>query len=774
MVKLKHGAHECLLTSPEIIDNGICNICFKDEPIEFACDLCNFDLCRACSKLPLKVSHDFHPDHPLEFCLGKKDGNERYKLCSGCGDLFSDQSLYYKCKDCEIFLDLGCAILNNTKTSWYAEEKLHYSHAHFLRRCKPGPDARGSCLMCELPLTPSAVSYGCSQCYLFAHERCLDLPREIQHPVHQAHPLTRLDFTHTCGGGKVCDACGLHVEGAPLSCLECSFYLHLRCADSLLRGLVHKSHQHKLFYLANNAKLRFKNGCRVCMRDDDGSYGDYLYHCVECGWRSHFKCLEIPESVVNKSYHIHPLVCKIFLSEDDSLEYCDVCETMVHAGHHAYCCEECGFLSHIECILHEEMPSPLYLKDLYSHLGEKLTRPADHDDKCETKELENKLVVIDVTHNHVLRSRYVTASQKGCWICYRYIHGRLWKCETCRFEAHDNCIKLSQQSRYRFHLNHPLTLLPSYPAGATNMRCDTCKEKIDYFNLFCRICDFIICTKCAVSVKMRLGELQRGQKFIRYEEGKFCLKGGHDLVQVMVSRSYMVACTLCDDRLCNGNIVSCPDCEEIYHSQCIELWRRYRALENHPLHYNHILYMIKRKTGSKCTACKPDIDISKYVFFCSTCSLSFHFKCIQAVGISTRIKTHKHCLYNFLSDDSSRPCTICNKPCGASFYACDICNVCAHEECIGFPTYVKNQRHQHIVNLKKIYAPKICSICGLDTKFSGHKYQYTCDDCKDVFHTNCIMSMVEREAATEEEQISDLSNMLKDMDESDEEDSDSS
>lgn len=353
MVKLKHGAHECVLTSPEIIANGICNICFKDEPIEFACDLCNFDLCRACSKLPLKVSHDFHPDHPLEFCLGKKDGNERYKPCSGCGDLFSDKSLYYKCKDCEIYLDLGCAILNNIETSWYAEEKLHYSHAHLLRRCKPGPDARGSCLLCELPLTPSAISYGCFQCYMFVHERCLDdIPREIQHPVHQAHPLTRLDFTHTCGDGKVCDACGLRIEGAPLSCLKCSFYLHLRCADSLLRGLMHKSHHHKLFYLANNAKLRFKNGCRVCMRDD-GSYGDHLYHCVECGWRSHFKCLTLPESVVKKSYHIHPLVCKIFLPDDDSLEYCGVCETVVHAGHHAYCCLECGFVSHIECILHE-------------------------------------------------------------------------------------------------------------------------------------------------------------------------------------------------------------------------------------------------------------------------------------------------------------------------------------------------------------------------------------------------------------------------------------
>ncbi|KAL0731206.1 hypothetical protein Bca4012_027300 [Brassica carinata] len=422
MVKLKHGAHECVLTSPVIIANGICNICFSDEPVEFACEVCNFDLCRACSKLPLKVSHEFHPDHPLEFCLGNRDGNERYKLCSGCGDLFSDQSLYYKCKDCEIFLDVGCAILNNIETSWYAEEKLHYSHVHLLRRCKPGPDARGSCLICELPITPSSISYGCFQCYLFVHERCIDvLPREIQHPVHQAHPLKRLDFTHTCGDGKVCDACGVHIDEAPLSCLKCNFHLHMRCADSLLRGLVNKAHHHKLFYLASNAELRFRKGCRVCTKDDRGDVGDHFYNCVECGWRSHFKCLGIPESVVKKSYHIHPLVCKIFFpDDDDSLEYCGVCETMVHAGHHAYCCLECGFVGHIECILLEEVPSPLYLKDLYSHGRKLITRPpADHDNECETKELENKLVFSDITHNHVLRSRYVTVSQKGCWICYR-------------------------------------------------------------------------------------------------------------------------------------------------------------------------------------------------------------------------------------------------------------------------------------------------------------------------------------------------------------------
>ncbi|CAH8382747.1 unnamed protein product [Eruca vesicaria subsp. sativa] len=771
MVKLKHGAHECVLTSPEIIANGICNICFKDDPTEFSCDLCNFDLCRPCSKLPLKVSHGFHPQHPLEFCLGNREGNKRYKLCSGCGDLFSDQSLYYKCKDCEIFLDLGCAILNNIETSWNAEEKLHYSHAHLLKRCKPGPNARGtsSCLMCELPLTPSAISYGCFQCLLFVHERCIDeLPREIQHPVHQAHPLTRLDFTHTCGGGKVCDACGVHIDGAPLSCLKCNFHLHMRCADSLLRGLVNKFHRHKLFYIATYAEISFVKRCGVCMRDD-GGYGDgHTYHCVECGWKSHFECLGIPKSVVKKSYHIHPLVRQIFDSDD---EFCGVCETMVHAGRYAYCCLECGFVSHIECILHEEVPSPLYLKDLYSH-GEKLiTMPrADDDDECETKELENKLVVIDIRHNHVLSSCNVTASLIECTICSRNIHGRLWECEcddeTCDFKAHDNCVKLRQQSRYRFHLNHPLTLLPSYPAGTIKMRCNICEEKIDSFNLFCRICEFTICTKCAVSVKMRLGELQRGQKFIRYLEHEECLEGGHGLVQVMVSRSYTVACTICDDMLCDENIVSCPDCEEIYHYRCCELWRRYWALENHPLHFNHGLYRTRWKPAgsSKCTACKLDIDNSKYVFSCSICSISFHFKCALAVGLTKKIKAHKHCAYNFgddaeASSSSSRHCTVCNKPCGASYYGCDICNMSAHVECIGFPTYVKNQLHRHIVRLKKIDAKKICSICGLETKFPGHKYHYTCDRCKDAFHTNCIlMSMVEHEAATEEEQVSDISN----------------
>lgn len=351
MEELQHFSHECALTSQEIEADNICSICYKDKPVQFACKPCNFHLCKSCSDLPPKVSHEFHSEHPLEFCLGQHERRPGYVVCSGCGDMSSGS--FYECKECEIYLDLSCALLKSLVTGWNFKEMLHYSHSHMLRRSRPGPDARGSCTLCELPLSPSSICYGCVHCYSFFHERCLDLPIKIQHPVHPRHPLRRLDFTQNCGDGKYCNACQLHIDGVPFGCLECSFDLHLRCADSLLRGLVHKSHQHMLFYVPNDTSrvLTKKGPCQICMVTNVSST-DFYYHCVQCDVNFHFECLEIPESVVKKSCHIHPLVCKTrFLIRSDSMEYCGVCETMINSRHHAYSCQECDFFCHIECIL---------------------------------------------------------------------------------------------------------------------------------------------------------------------------------------------------------------------------------------------------------------------------------------------------------------------------------------------------------------------------------------------------------------------------------------
>ncbi|KAJ4890840.1 Cysteine/Histidine-rich C1 domain family protein [Raphanus sativus] len=425
MEELQHCSHECALTSSETVASSICNICNKDELVKFTCKPCNFDLCEACSKLPSSVSHDFHPDHPLVLCQRKYDKKPARVVCSGCGNMSSGS--FYKCKECEIYLDLDCALMENIIKGWDAKELLHDSHAHLLTRCRPGHgDARGSCL------------------------------------------------------------------------LYCNLHIHLRCADTLLRGLMHKSHRHRLFYVSStdaSGVFGRNNPCQICKGACMMSLNSY-YHCVECGLKFHFECLRIPKSVLKKSHHIHPLVCKKFIAEeDDSLEYCGVCETKLHRGHHVYSCNECGFLGHIECILNEKAPpSPLRLKDLYSNDNDKEGPPANGGD-FEVKQLENKLMVTGIEHIHVMRP--VSMSELDgplkCHICKENIRGGSpFKCEICDFQAHQFCADLGRQSTHPLHSNHLLILLPKLPARALRMDCDICKEEIYGFSLFCRICSFVI------------------------------------------------------------------------------------------------------------------------------------------------------------------------------------------------------------------------------------------------------------------------------------------
>lgn len=246
------------------------------------------------------------------------------------------------------------------------------------------------------------------------------------------------------------------------------------------------------------------------------------------------------------------------------------------------------------------------------------------------------LQITDISHNHLLTLGNIKEFRALCSICDDDIVGRHWECESwvCDFQAHDHCVKLRQPTRHRFHSNHLLTLLPSNPAGFS-MNCDNCKRQIEVFNLFCRICNFTICSRCVKIANQMLGELQRGQKFIGTRD-ESCLNFiGHKLVEVMVSSSYLMVCIICDEKLC-GKFLSCVTCGDLYHHWCFESVRP--PLRNHPLHSDHDL-RIKLTSGSKCIACK--LSIEKCGYNCSTCKLSFHIKCIkEVVSTSGTIESH--------------------------------------------------------------------------------------------------------------------------------------
>ncbi|CAA7044828.1 unnamed protein product [Microthlaspi erraticum] len=743
-LQLHHLLHECALTSPETVANGICDVCYNDVPIEFVCNPCNFDLCKVCSKLKQRISHYLYPEHALEFYLRKANHNHPHVICSGCGNMSSGS--FYGCKECEIYLDLGCAFLENTAEGWDMKELLHDSHKHLLKRCRPGPDAGGACLLCELPLSPSSICYGCVYCYEFLHEHCLDLPSEIQHPGHPAHPLIRLSYVQAIE--KTCDVCDGEFFGVLFGCLECRFYLHLSCVNALLRGLRHECHEHMLFNITDTPDRRIRI-CQICMESvvNDNSH----YRCIQCSVEFHITCLKIPQSVVNKSYHIHRLVRKIFQPKDYSLEYCGVCETILFIGAYAYCCEECDYAGHTECILREEVPSPLYLKDLYS-CNKGNVKSTGHK-KFETNELEDKLVVNDIEHIHVMRPVHMSEleGEAECGLCGQQIHESPCKCETCSFQSHRSCAELSRPSRHPFH-NHPLTLLPystDLYLSKGRMYCDSCTDAIHGFHLLCPICNFSIHVRCALEGKKLFGTLHMGQKVTGTWVGR-CRQDKHSMFEVIVSRSFPISCDICEEKLC-GKALSCIKCGDIYHHLCTGVGTQ--TLFSHPLHPDHGL-KISRQSGSKCLACK--LSIIKYGYHCGICEVSFHVKCMEVVNVTGKVGSHKHICYNFWINESqlTRTCNVCARPCGASFYGCIDCKFKSHVECLGFPANVKSHRHQHTVAYKRLpyLEHKICSLCGLRSEDSV----YACNHCQDYFHMRCILSMDDREAATEEEQVGDI------------------
>lgn len=316
-----------------------------------------------------------------------------------------------------------------------------------------------------------------------------------------------------------------------------------------------------------------------------------------------------------------------------------------------------------------------------------------------------------------------------CNICAGKIFGSPCKCETCSFQTHHYCAELGKLTRHRLHKNHPLTLLPKPPIRDMK-NCDSCKHDIDGFVLFCRFCDFIIDINCALKGKDSLRVF--GQKVIGTVRGR-CLRDKHNMVQVIISSSYQISCAICDDWL-YGKAFSCIECEEIYHHGCIELGRK--RLHRHPLHSSHWLEISLTK-GSKCVACT--LYITNYGYSCSTCNINFHVKCINAASASGKIGSHSHNLYHYSLHDESRICSVCVRPFGVSFYGCIDCNFNAHVECIGYPDNVKNQQHEHTLALKHCHGRGFCSYCKVAC---GDGKIYSCNQCKDIFHRECIMSKV--------------------------------
>ncbi|KAK2979834.1 hypothetical protein RJ640_010725 [Escallonia rubra] len=280
--------HPLLLADIQSTDEVLvlCDGCV--QPISgpsYSCRKCDFFLHSSCAKLPPKVKHPFHPEHPLDLKMARN--SVAITECSGCRTFCN--GLTYRCESCKFYLDVKCAILpRNIKheavgrltsrlvknDGWCSScqgsfsgiiyvsesERLPYQVstvcAQLPRMVKhrydehplkltysPIPDRPGEyvCEICEKFLNPEHWFYHCLECDYSFHVGCIS-----------PHPYTNIKFGSTyrvdrhphsltlrCESKNKtpspCDCCGGLTAGMPvLGCESCNFQLGLTCATNII------------------------------------------------------------------------------------------------------------------------------------------------------------------------------------------------------------------------------------------------------------------------------------------------------------------------------------------------------------------------------------------------------------------------------------------------------------------------------------------------------------------------------------------------------------
>ncbi|KAK1584330.1 hypothetical protein Q3G72_032000 [Acer saccharum] len=339
----------------------------------YACHECKLYLHKSCAELPTKILHPLHP-HPLTCSLTDYRDIDEFLICDGCRDLIF--GFNFSCSWCGFNLDTKCASKQDQEhhQQTFKEPTLYrLYHEHALKLCIVQKlhgsivqqwlyDTIFPCCCCRQSISGSA--YCCLKCHFFIHESCKEIPKQVQHPFHPQHLLLPQAMDKYDYDSK-CDACKRSILGIKIGCNECNFQLHVSCANPNICAcaLKHACHEHNMYYFVEDDTTGYYE-CNNCHQK---CVNESFYRCVECDFNLHLKCIPIPSCVMIILKHHHPLTLIDSVKEDNpfiqylkdlndkvdySMDYyCDICETPGNPKRHAYCCKECIFIAHVECII---------------------------------------------------------------------------------------------------------------------------------------------------------------------------------------------------------------------------------------------------------------------------------------------------------------------------------------------------------------------------------------------------------------------------------------
>ncbi|XP_071912135.1 uncharacterized protein [Coffea arabica] len=419
-------------------------------------------------------------------------------------------------------------------------ELKHFSHekhplilATQLQQDDQKPIHSSVCYGCQKPILEEPT-YKCSECNIFLHKTCAELPREmLHHPLHLDHPLKLLpNSPYPKDRSCLCDACRQPWNSFVYHCYRCNFDLDILCAFPQGK-LEHPSHEHLLTLVQRIASF----ACDACGTKEE----QQSYICTACTFWIHRSCALLP-TINHRKPHQHPLsLAYCFPIEYRRYEIpCDICFKKIPFQNWLYYCGPCRYFVHLKCMTNDRI-LPLYTFDVKCAL---LPSTIDHK-----------------AHEHSLVQTYRGDGNK-CNSCGNVVRSFLYACEPCGFYLNYECALLPESVNHRWD-KHTLPLsFPPFSDRPDEFYCEICEEEIHprRWHYHCRECDQSFHPRCIPGLGVtRNCNFGRILEFGRHPHPLKLVREGE----------YRSTCDSCHERMYGNRVFKCETCQFYICIKCV-------------------------------------------------------------------------------------------------------------------------------------------------------------------------------------------------------------
>ncbi|KAB1669571.1 hypothetical protein ES319_1Z032400v1 [Gossypium barbadense] len=491
---------------------------------------CGSNLHEKCAKLPFKLNHGCHRNHPLVLQFSIQQFS--CKICEEPDENFT--GFVYGCSPCKLAVHIECV---SASLDLGVEDKNHEHHFTLF--------PRGSSFICDAcGEEGSYASYICCTCNTMVHKKCTSVPRIIKSKWHD-HRLFHKYFLRIEDFRVLnCIMCNDEVstDHGNYYCSKCDVIFHVKCAlkdkdsyeivenedeesadvSSITKVLgwndageatvlEHIMHIHHLT-LSDRVSEYVNKCCDGCLLPISNSF----YYCTQCDFFLHKVCVELPKV---KHVWYHHCQSQLVLTSNEVF-WCEACGFLSNAF--SYKCEDCKVRICLPCIIALTPGSRKYRG-----------------------------------HKHSIF--FYHKNKGGCVACGRDFNG-LWCCKECNFSLDHKCYSLPITSHHKSD-EHLLSLTYHDDNSYSESHfCDICEERRDpnFWFYHCAICDTSAHVNCVLGKYryLKLGSI--------IEEPK----GMHEHPLTVVKKIYYYPnCSNCG-KPCLDLALECTGCNFIVHVRC--------------------------------------------------------------------------------------------------------------------------------------------------------------------------------------------------------------